>query len=74
MLLNEDRTINAAGLYQGGCDGGDAVSCTRLGILYAMPGLLPTDHARAKELLAKGCDLGDRVGCSNFEMLTALTE
>ena len=58
------------GLYERSCEGGSAVGCNNLGIVYleGQHGAKP-DRARAERLFERGCDLGAAVGCGNLGFL-----
>ncbi|MBZ5698519.1 MAG: sel1 repeat family protein [Acidobacteriia bacterium] len=45
------------------CDGGNADSCTKLGLLYSEGKGVAKDDKRAVELLQRGCEAGDVDGC-----------
>jgi TPR repeat protein len=45
-----------------GCQGGNALGCTNLGIMY-WEGSLLKDDGRAVDLFSKGCQGGDSGGC-----------
>ena len=59
----------AAKLYQKACDGGVAVGCYILGVLYDNGQGLRQDKSRAKEYYGKACDLGEQMGCEAYMML-----
>ena len=45
-----------------GCDGGNALGCINLGLMY-WNNVLPKNDERAAELFERGCDSGDTNGC-----------
>lgn len=55
----------AAGYYQRGCDEGDALGCTNLGIMY-WNRVLPKSDEQAIELFERGCRNGDSGGCRDL--------
>lgn len=63
VTQNEARAVQ---LYRKACDGGDARSCTKLGLNYTDSRGVPRDDARAVELFRKGCDGGDLDSCTNL--------
>ncbi len=61
----------ATELYAQGCDGGSALGCTYLGMMYAMgAGSLLVNEPAAIELYNLGCEGGDHTGC--YMLATAL--
>ena len=44
------------------CEGGDAMRCGNLGLLYFKGLGVPQDYAKAAELYGKACDGGDAAG------------
>jgi hypothetical protein len=51
------------------CDGGDAESCTHLGLLTERGEGAPRDDARAAMLYRRACDGGDLAGCAGLGRL-----
>ena len=52
----------AAQLLLRGCEGGNGLGCSNLGLLYWY-GVMPKDDRRAVALFQRGCDGGDNNGC-----------
>ena len=52
----------AAELLLRGCDGGNGLGCSNLGLMYWY-GVMPKDDRRAVALFQRGCDEGDNNGC-----------
>lgn len=65
------NVTRALGLYSSSCDGGDALACIALGLVYDLGFDAPADKARAESLYRKACDAGNQVGCSNLAGLLA---
>ncbi|MDR2507268.1 MAG: sel1 repeat family protein [Candidatus Accumulibacter sp.] len=60
-----------AAAFKKSCDGGDAKTCTNLGVLYVTGKGVKQDYARAAELYAKACDGENARGCSSLGELYA---
>lgn len=58
----------AAELYERGCNDGNALGCTNLGIMY-WKDELRGDHKRAAELFDRACRGGDSAGCRGLGFL-----
>lgn len=52
----------AAALDLQGCDGGNGLGCTNLGLMH-WNNVLPKDDERSTELFERGCNEGDNNGC-----------
>ena len=59
----------AAQLYQKACDGGDALGCHNLGLLYKNGQGVNQDYQKAAQLYQKACDGGNAVGCFSLGFL-----
>ena len=61
---------DVVGLYTRACDGGSAIGCNDLGLVYfeGRSGAR-RDQARAASLFQRACDLGAPGGCGNLGML-----
>ena len=59
----------AAQLLQKACDGGNALGCYNLGVLYAKGQGVRQDYQKAAQLYQKACDGGNAVGCYNLGVL-----
>ncbi|HLK41204.1 MAG TPA: hypothetical protein VKU41_30845 [Polyangiaceae bacterium] len=58
------------GLYTRACDGGSAVGCSNLGIVFSEGRDGATrDDARAQAMFQRACDLGSPAGCGNLGAL-----
>ena len=51
------------------CDGGDAVSCRKIGVLYLEGFGLPKSAGAAAVWLKKACDAEDAIGCRVLGLL-----
>ena len=49
--------------YEKACDGGNALGCHNLGVLYATGEGVPQDFVRAASLFERACVGGDADGC-----------
>jgi len=58
----------AAEFYQRGCDNGNALGCTNLGVMY-WKAEIPGDYKRAADSLDRGCRGGDGGGCRGLGFL-----
>ena len=59
----------ATTLYKKGCDGGDYVGCSNLGMFYDFGKGVEKNPTRAKELYKKACDGGSMRGCTFLGMM-----
>ena len=62
---NKGDYQKAAQLHQKACDGGNAVGCYNLGVLYKNSQSFST----AKQYYGKACDLGLQLGCDGYRKL-----
>ena len=51
------------------CDGGDAIACFNLGLIYHNGKGIRQDYRQAKEFFGKACDLGDHGDCDDYRGL-----
>ena len=65
----ENRPTEAASLWQKGCEAGNALACTSLGVLYHQEIGVALDLAKAGQFYRRGCTGGDAGGCSNLATL-----
>ena len=63
---NQGNYSKAAELFQKVCDGGDALGCNNLGVMYAKGKGVKQDYFKAVELFQKACDSGIAEGCYNL--------
>lgn len=63
------KDVKRAGeLYRKGCDGGNAIGCSNLGMCYRLARCgLPKNTRRAVELYKKACDGGFKKACGYWE-------
>jgi len=59
----------AAQLFQKACDGGEALGCGSLGILYEYGQGVRQNFTTAKQHYGKACDLGLQPGCDDYRKL-----
>ncbi|MEL6991252.1 MAG: sel1 repeat family protein, partial [Pseudomonadota bacterium] len=59
--------LEAARLFRQGCDGGSALGCSNLGLLYAKD--IGKDPKEAAQLFRQGCDGGSALGCTGLGLL-----
>lgn len=67
-LQNGDFS-KAAILFQKACDGGEALGCYNLGLMYANGQGVRQDYFKATELYKKACDLKLELGCENYKKI-----
>ena len=59
----------ASKFYKKACDGGDAVGCFKLGLMYRQGKGVNQDHKKAKDFFILACENGEQNGCENYEKL-----
>ena len=59
----------AVELYKKGCDGGNALGCYNLGVMYYYGKGVKQDYFKAKELFGKACDMKYDKGCKEYAEL-----
>jgi TPR repeat protein len=64
-------SAQAAALYRKACDGGSAIGCRNLAIMYSAGSGVHQDYAQAATQYRKGCNGGDAGSCSNLGLLYA---
>ncbi len=69
QLTPEQATIKAFNLYTKACDGGDAIGCLELGVMYFNGEDIEQDYSKALEFYTKACDGGIAKGCSNLGLM-----
>jgi hypothetical protein len=57
--------VQAARLYQRGCDLGDGAACNNLGLAFQLGRGVPRDDAQAFSFFELGCSRGAAEGCNN---------
>jgi len=53
----------AASLFKKACDGGDALGCSNLGVMYETGLGVNQSYTKAASLYKKACNAGDALGC-----------
>jgi TPR repeat protein len=66
---SQEVRVQAAALFQKGCDLGAAASCRELGIWLEDSDLAPRDLPRAAGLYRRGCALKDAAACGYLGLL-----
>ena len=61
--------LEAAGLLEKDCAGGDASSCYGLGTMYRQGQGVPADPRKARDLLDRGCRGGNQDACAGLKTL-----
>ena len=56
----------ARDFHREACDGGDAVGCTNLGVMFSNGDGGPVNKEGARELYRQGCGGGDALGCTYY--------
>ena len=51
------------------CDGGNAIGCYNLGVMYAKGQGIKQNNFKAIKLFKKACDGGIAAGCKNYALL-----
>jgi uncharacterized protein len=64
-------SAQAAALYRKACDGGSAIGCRNLALMYSAGNGVSQSYAQAATLYRKGCNGGDAGSCSNLGLLYA---
>jgi uncharacterized protein len=64
-------SAQAAALYRKACDGGSALGCRNLALMYATGNGVSQSYAQALTLYRKACNGGDAGGCSNLGLMYA---
>ena len=59
----------AASLFKKACDGGDALGCSNLGVMYETGLGVNQSYTKAASLYKKACDGGNATGCCNLGSL-----
>ena len=65
---------DAAPAFAGACNGGEAASCSVLGVMYELGWNVPADISRARSLYATACDAHNLRGCENLRNLPLADE
>ena len=66
--VRQDK-FKAVELYTKACDGGEAVGCSNLGVMFEKGEGVKQDKFKAVALYTKACDGGRASGCSNLGVM-----
>ena len=66
--LRQDK-FKAVELSTKACDGGIAIGCSNLGLMYSQGEGVRQDKFKAVELYTKACDDGGAMGCANLGVM-----
>lgn len=66
--VRQDK-FKAVELYTKACDGGYALGCWSLGLMYEDGDGVRQNYNKALELYGKACDLKNEYGCENYARL-----